>query len=810
MDPGTLFILESILAYLISMAAGLSTSTIGEKAQRRLKRDLETISQKIQDQNQSRSFEESLELIPIDAAKLRHRLKDAFIDGPVTNLCVDEQFQKGITDYFLEKDPKARNALEDKLKADIVAAFLDAGATKEQAGNNGDLFFQVIQRRVFEDQALSNFLLHGQVRHVNEQLYQQGKKLDTILRYERSGVRLPLQHPRQVEHFTGREEELEKLLKDLQPGKTVTLCGTGGIGKSALASKAVWLLAPADKPPEKFPDGIIYHDFYANPKAEQALEHVALSFNEKPEPTPIEAARRVLSGRKVLIVLDGAENADDLPRVLSVTDSCGVLVTSQDHSDAAAEWLDIDPLPEPEAMRLLQDWYPSVVIDDEIGQRICELLGFLPLAVRLAGRYMRQTGERPADYLDWLQDSPLDALDLGQSRDESVLILIKRSIAKLSESSLKALYVTGLLELAPFRGEVVAGALDIQLAAARHLLGELVSFGLLVKQNDHQDYAVTHRLIYTYTKHKSLPMPEAARRLADYYGNFARTQEKKGKKGYARLNDHRAHIMQVLTVCEHQQLWQPLIGLVWAIENFMDLQGFRSDQITSLEKGLGAAKKIDDKLTESAFLGYLGIAYRVLGRVEKAIKYHERALDIARETGDQRNEGNQLGNIGIAYRALGQVEKAIEYYVQSLAIHREIGNHQGEGNSLGNIGNAYRDLGQAEKAIEYHKQALAIHRKIGYRQGEGNHLCNLGDAYRDLGQVEKAIEYHEQALAIHREIGYRRGESRSLGNLWIAYRDLGQVEKAIVVGKRKNKKNRRDCSKDFHPLHGDLKPRKYQ
>jgi histidinol phosphatase-like enzyme len=49
MDPAALFILESFLAYLISMAAGLRTSAICDKAQRRLRRDLESISHKIQD-----------------------------------------------------------------------------------------------------------------------------------------------------------------------------------------------------------------------------------------------------------------------------------------------------------------------------------------------------------------------------------------------------------------------------------------------------------------------------------------------------------------------------------------------------------------------------------------------------------------------------------------------------------------------------------------------------------------------------------------------------------------------------------------
>jgi tetratricopeptide (TPR) repeat protein len=116
--------------------------------------------------------------------------------------------------------------------------------------------------------------------------------------------------------------------------------------------------------------------------------------------------------------------------------------------------------------------------------------------------------------------------------------------------------------------------------------------------------------------------------------------------------------------------------------------------------------------THSDVLGSLGLAYRDLGQVEKAIKYHEGALVIAREIGDRRNEGNQLGNLGIAYRNIGQVEKAIEYYEDALVIAREIGDRRGEGADLGNLGSAYYALGQVEKAIRCYEDALAIGKEI--------------------------------------------------------------------------------------------------
>ena len=45
---------------------------------------------------------------------------------------------------------------------------------------------------------------------------------------------------------------------------------------------------------------------------------------------------------------------------------------------------------------------------------------------------------------------------------------------------------------------------------------------------------------------------------------------------------------------------------------------------------------------------------------------------FAREIGDRRDEGIWLGNLGIIYRDLGQVEKAIKYYGDALMIGEEI------------------------------------------------------------------------------------------------------------------------------------------
>ena len=100
--------------------------------------------------------------------------------------------------------------------------------------------------------------------------------------------RVLLQLPPKIEHFVGRQAELNRLLNHLRPGQHLLLYGPGGVGKSTLATEAVWPLAPNRRPPANFPDGIIYYNFYSRPQVALLWEHIVQMFDEEPWPTPKE------------------------------------------------------------------------------------------------------------------------------------------------------------------------------------------------------------------------------------------------------------------------------------------------------------------------------------------------------------------------------------------------------------------------------------------------------------------------------------------------------------------------------------------
>ncbi len=168
-------------------------------------------------------------------------------------------------------------------------------------------------------------------------------------------VRIEL--PPRAEHFIGREKQIEKLIDELKPGNVVTITGPGGIGKTSVVAEALHqMTAGGTQLPEDFPDGVITYSFYGRPDINQAFEHIVNYYGAELQYSPEETARWVLAGKKAVLILDGAEEANDLNALLNVRSTCGVVITSRSRGDIHGTWDEMTIMSESEASELLSAW----------------------------------------------------------------------------------------------------------------------------------------------------------------------------------------------------------------------------------------------------------------------------------------------------------------------------------------------------------------------------------------------------------------------------------------------------------------------
>ncbi|MBV7339864.1 hypothetical protein KFU94_68965 [Chloroflexi bacterium TSY] len=138
------------------------------------------------------------------------------------------------------------------------------------------------------------------------------------------------------------------------------------------------------------------------------LKEIAIRFKEPCySGSELLAAQHALSKRRPLLILDSAEYVDDLGPLLELRTNRGwVIITSTSKHDVVGKTYEVGVLPPTTARTLIEDWSEGI-INDEIADKICHLIGYLPLAIRIAGHRVRLGSITATECLKELEDSDL-------------------------------------------------------------------------------------------------------------------------------------------------------------------------------------------------------------------------------------------------------------------------------------------------------------------------------------------------------------------------------------------------------------------
>ncbi|WP_224740091.1 BTAD domain-containing putative transcriptional regulator [Streptomyces sp. PSKA30] len=292
----------------------------------------------------------------------------------------------------------------------------------------------------------------------------------------------PAQLPADCASFAGRRQILSQCLELLPlkgesrpPTMTAAICGMAGVGKTTLAVHWGHMVAG------HFPDGQIYVDLQGHHPSRppldpaEAIAEVLGALGVEHDRSHSSAAalaaayRSALDGRRLLLVLDDAEDSEQVRPLLPATPGCLAIVTSRRRLEGLAvtdnaRIITLDPMTREEGHELLDRRLGTdrIRAEHEAAEEIVELCGGLPLALAVAGtRALVQPQFPLASLAARLQDAD-DCLDALSSRDARTNIRgsFHRSYETLSSSAAR---LFRLLGLHPTR--------DITLPAAASLAG---------------------------------------------------------------------------------------------------------------------------------------------------------------------------------------------------------------------------------------------------------------------------------------------------------------------------------------------------
>jgi DNA-binding SARP family transcriptional activator/tetratricopeptide (TPR) repeat protein len=623
---------------------------------------------------------------------------------------------------------------------------------------------------------------------------------------------VPAQLPRDVHGFAGRGWELSQLHEvltghDDPPGTVVisALSGTAGVGKTSLAVHFAHQVAA------RFPDGQLYvnlHGFSTTSQARFPGEAIrmfleALGVPPQNVPTSLDGQtalyRSRLAGKRALILLDNARDADQVRPLLPGSPTCLVLVTSRNQLAGltvveGARPLIVDLLTVDEARQLLAARLgrPRVAAEPDATAEIITSCARLPLALSIvAARAAARPTFPLAAFAAELHDahSRLEAL-ADEDPATDVRAMFSWSYDSLTPGAAHVFRLLGLHPGPDITAPAAASLAALPLRHTRTLLAELARATLIL---EHAPGRYTlHDLLRAYaaelahTADTAEQRQDATRRFLDHYVNTAHvgarildpqrapiplppgptsvTPEQLTDRSEA-MSWFTAETHVVLNAIEHAvrsdlpvHAWQ----LAWAMAHFLDRRGFWNELAAAGRAAVAAAQRLGHPVAEAMAYRILALGAERLGHYDDATGYLHRALDLYDQAGNRAAQAPTHCQLAFVLGERQTYAEALQHAQLGLAKYRAAGGTSGEVGALADAGWWYSQLGDHERAMAHYQQVLVPLQQIGNQAGVAELWANIGYAHRHLGHHHDAIDSYQRALGMFREIGDRRFEATVL------------------------------------------------
>ncbi|MEV4255638.1 AfsR/SARP family transcriptional regulator, partial [Spirillospora sp. NPDC049652] len=597
--------------------------------------------------------------------------------------------------------------------------------------------------------------------------------------------------PDALPDFVGRTRELASLLTTLtEPDRggrrgrapvIVTLSGGVGVGKTALAVQAAHAASGS------FPDGVLYADLGGSAAgAEPAgpgevlrgfLRRLGVPDAHQPDDLATAAAlyRSWLADRKVLVVLDGADDTARLRPLLPGGSGCAVLVAARSRPAALPvdRHLDLGAFDRRDALALFTRVAGEgrTAAERSAAEEVLRLCDRLPLAVRIAAsRLAARPGWTVERLLARLADGRrrLAELRFGGLAVESAF---QSAYDRLDAEQARAFRLLALSDAPVLSAATAAALLGTGEEEAEDLADALVEAGML-------DSPAPRRYRYS---HLTLPFARAlgerrgpAERRAALARLLAHHLEAQ-REALALLGESRAAAAR----CRPPRFASANAASQWTTDHLSELLGlvtrYAADPVLPLdgvaELTLALAQQLDDgpRWTElvAAARALLDAALAAGNRrAEMAasfvLGYHlihcakrpggaalvGRAARLGRELGDEPALAEALSVLALDAFYRRDHAASLRRCEEVLALDVRMGNVRGQATRLANIAQLHLGMGDRASALAAGYQALALARRADAPVAVAYALYLVGQILGSLDRHVEALAAYDEALAV--------------------------------------------------------------
>ncbi|MBA2586030.1 MAG: tetratricopeptide repeat protein, partial [Chthoniobacterales bacterium] len=608
--------------------------------------------------------------------------------------------------------------------------------------------------------------------------------------------------PVQLTSFVGRARERETVRALIHNHRVVTLCGSGGCGKTRLA-----IQVGADEL-ENFPDGVRFVDLAPMSESSLVVDAIAGAIGAKIEQgvSTVDALVRTLEGTKTLIILDNCEHlisacAEAVSALVRSGEGVRMLATSREPLGLPGEMMWRVPslsLPESatniegicacEAVQLFVDraaaarqGFALTETNAEAITQICRTLEGVPLAIELAAA--RAKALAPREIRDRLSDR-FRLLTGGHGRHQTLRSTIDWSYDLLPEK-----------ERALFRLLCVfAGGFDLSAAQAVWPEGDPLDHieplvdKSLVTVEQLSDETLRYRLQETLRQYGAERLAEAGEEEDARERHFAHCLAV-AERAYAQRIEEEASSLALLET-NHDDFraalrWvrsrpRDLLRLASALGWFWHLRSHYREGRGWLEEALALNPAERSRETARA-LWALSMILNWSGEVAAARPLADQSLALWRENGDPLELALALESIGYSQFMAGEYSEALRSMEDCLESYRKLGSAKLITRGRVAVGQMLVALGDVERTEPLARETLAEGRAQGEAKFVHFSLHYLGDCALWRGDASKAVAIYGESLRAALDYGNEMEAATEMQGMAMGLAGSGKEEEGFCL-----------------------------
>jgi tetratricopeptide (TPR) repeat protein len=570
----------------------------------------------------------------------------------------------------------------------------------------------------------------------------------------------PFQAIADLSYFVGRDEALQQIGGALLHGQHVAICslhGMGGVGKTSLAAHLAHQLRPF------FPDGVLWARLDTSDTL-SILKTIARAYGEDVSSyydlnSCASVVRSILADKKALIVLDNAENSQQIRPLLPPTPGkTAVLITTR-YDLAVTDNMVRFPVEafDPasgESLALFISFLGKDTVQEwrEVLQSIADLLGHLPLAITIAAGRLANGSASILTFFNQLEQAD-QRLDILIREDRSVRLSFDLSYRALP-STLQQFFVSlGAFEGDDFGLTAVAHVTQTTLTQAQNMLEQLHRLSL-VQIGVSGRYRL-HPLLRDYAR-EHMVSEDSYADMATFFIELAESAE---AGDYNSLVPETSNILGCLKLLHERQLHTHLLHALKAFNTYLHAQGLNELQEFYLEQTKPFAHTLQKpELLAGLILDQLRAEFQ-RGRISKVPSLLSEASRLIEGSNlnlfnNQKLKCDFLIISGAFYKRVNDVVQFQAHYKKALQLAQEIGYLDAVAKITMNQG---IDLIRVddEQAIAYHLKALPLARQHSSYHIVITCLLNLTELCYVHGNLEQAETYLDEAEELATKHGHR-------------------------------------------------------